>query len=176
MRELTFEGFLTRYVHQLSREGTNSVYKLAKEAGTDNPRLREPLALYASWKGKESLLLQAAKQPELRNFYAQFFATFNRDSLEKALEQQDPTIPEEYRKVWRSYQSMKNRLSAEDHTKELMRGKLKRIQEKKRISNYRIYTDLHMNPGNLNAWLKHGDSGKVSLATARKALQYVESV
>lgn len=176
MRELTFAGFLTRYVHQLSLEGTNSVYKLAKEAGTDNPRLREPLALYACWQGKESLLLQAAKQTELRDFYACFFTAHSTDSLKKALEQQDPTIPEEYRKVWRSYQSMKNRASAEDHTKELMRGKLKRIQEKKGISNYRIYTDLKLNPGNLNAWLKHGDSGKVSLDTARKALRYVESV
>lgn len=47
MRELTFRGFLAQYVKQLSAEKTNSLYKLAAEAGSSNPRLREPLLLYA---------------------------------------------------------------------------------------------------------------------------------
>lgn len=47
--------------------------------------------------------------------------------------------------------------------------------KKSGVSNYRIYTDLKLNPGNLNAWLKHGDSSKVSLYTARKTLQYMEN-
>ena len=55
-----------------------------------------------------------------------------------------------------------------------MRQKVKRLQEKYGVTNYRIYTDLRLNPGNLNAWLKHGDSDKVSLDTARKTLRYVE--
>ena len=65
---------------------------------------------------------------------------------------------------------------ADNHTKELMRKKVKRLQEKNGVTNYRIYTDLKLNPGNLNAWLKHGDSEKVSLETARMTLRYVESV
>ena len=81
----------------------------------------------------------------------------------------------EYHKVWRSYQSRKNRGQADEHTKELMRQKVKRLQEKKGVTNYRIYTDLKLNPGNLNAWLKHGDGDKVSLETARKALRYLEN-
>lgn len=36
-------------------------------------------------------------------------------------------------------------------------------------------TDLRLNPGNLNAWLKHGNSDKVSLETARRTLRYVEA-
>ena len=83
-------------------------------------------------------------------------------------------VPAEYTKVWRSYLSRKNRGQADDHTKELMRQKVKRLQEKYGVTNYRIYTDLRLNPGNLNAWLKHGDSDKVSLDTARKTLRYVE--
>ena len=47
MRELTFVGFLSRYVRELSMSGTNSISKLASEAATDNYRLREPLLLYA---------------------------------------------------------------------------------------------------------------------------------
>lgn len=56
-----------------------------------------------------------------------------------------------------------------------MRQKVKRLQEKKDVTTYRIYTDFKPNPGNLNAWLKHGNGDKVSLETARRALHYVES-
>ena len=84
-------------------------------------------------------------------------------------------IPFEYHKVWKSYQSRKNRAQVDDHTKELMRQKVKRLQEKNGVTNYRIYTDLKLNPGNLNAWLKQGDSDKVSLETARRTLRYVEA-
>jgi hypothetical protein len=37
----------------------------------------------------------------------------------------------------------------------------------------RPYTDLKMNPGNLNAWLKHGDGNKISLDRARDVLRYL---
>ena len=59
MRELTFRGFLTQYVKQLSAQETNSLYKLAAEASSNNPRLREPLFLYAVYSQKQDVLLQA---------------------------------------------------------------------------------------------------------------------
>lgn len=62
-----------------------------------------------------------------------------------------------------------------DYTKELVRKKVKRLQTSGNISNYRIYADLGLNPGNINAWLKLGECGKVSLNTARKVLSYVEN-
>ena len=43
------------------------------------------------------------------------------------------------------------------------------------MTNYRIYTDLKLNPGNLNAWRKHGDGDEVSLETDRRTLRYLES-
>lgn len=95
--------------------------------------------------------------------------------MTQLLEQASPQVPAEYHKVWRSYMSRKNRGRADDYTKELMRQKVKRLQEKNGVTNYRIYTDLKLNPGNLNAWLKHGDSDKVSLDTARRTLRYVEN-
>ena len=53
---------------------------------------------------------------------------------------------------------------------------LTKLQKEKNISNYRIYKDLELNPGNINAYLKHGDPSKLSLATARKTLDYLEAV
>ena len=46
MRKLTFEGFLKQYVAELSGVETASVHKLADRMA-ENPRLKEPLFLYA---------------------------------------------------------------------------------------------------------------------------------
>lgn len=175
MRELTFRGFLTQYVRQLSEQETNSLYKLAAEAGSSNPRLREPLLLYAVYSQKQDVLLLATKDAVLHEQYSRLVLQYTMDDLTELLEQTSPLLTSEYHKVWRSYQSRKNRGQADNHTKELMRKKVKRLQEKNGVTNYRIYTDLKLNPGNLNAWLKHGDSEKVSLETARMTLRYVES-
>ena len=175
MRDLTFRGFLTQYVRQLATEETNSLYKLAAEAGSNNPRLREPLFLYAVYSQKEKVLLQATKEPALYAEYDRMAALYTADRMTELFEQASPLLPAEYHKVWRSYQSRKNRGQADEHTKELMRQKVKRLQETKGVTNYRIYTDLKLNPGNLNAWLKHGNGDKVSLETARNTLRYVEN-
>lgn len=175
MRDLTFRGFLTQYVKQLSVEKTNSLYKLAVEASSNNPRLREPLFLYAVYTQKEKVLLQATKEPALHAEYDHMVSLYTADRLLELFQQTSSLLPAEYHKVWRSYQSCKNRGQADEHTKELMRQKVKRLQEKNGVTTYRIYTDLKLNPGNLNAWLKHGNGNKVSLETARRTLRYVES-
>ena len=46
-------------------------------------------------------------------------------------------------------------------------------RKSKNMSNYRIYKELNLNPGNANAFLKYGDVSKVSLDTARKILAFV---
>ena len=46
MRKLTFKGFLKKYVAELAGVQTASVHKLA-DCMTENPRLKEPLFLYA---------------------------------------------------------------------------------------------------------------------------------
>ena len=175
MRALTFSGFLAQYVKQLAAEETTSLYKLAAEAGSNNPRLREPLLLYAVYTQKERVLLQATKEPNLRMEYQRMVTLYSADMMTELFEQASPKLPVEYHKVWRSYQSRRSRGQADEHTKELMRQKVKRLQAQKGVTNYRIYTDLKLNPGNLNAWLKYGDTDKVSLETARRVLRYVEN-
>lgn len=175
MRELTFRGFLTQYVRQLSVNETNSLYKLAAEASKTNPRLREPLFLYALYSQKQDVLLLATKDLALRADYDRLVSRYTVPAMTELLEQTSSELPVEYHKVWHSYQSRKNRCQANNHTKELMRQKVKRLQMRTGVTNYRIYTDLKLNPGNLNAWLKYGDSEKVSLETARRVLRYMES-
>lgn len=174
MRELTFKGFLTQYVRQLSVSNTNGLYKLAEEASSDNPRLREPLFLYALYSGKQTVLLQATKDQDLFVMYKEMVLKYSSDQMTHMFETNAPVLPVEYHKVWKSFQAQKNRGQSDDHTKELMRQKVRRLQDKCGVSNYRIYTDLNLNPGNVNAWLKHGATDKVSLDTARRTLRYVE--
>ena len=174
MRELTFKGFLARYVKQLSKSDTNSLYKLAEEASSNNPRLKEPLLLFALYSDKQTILLQATKDQSLFAEYQKMVSLYSADQMTQLFENSASVLPNEYHKVWRSFQSQKNRGQSDDHTKELMRLKVKRLQEQCGVSNYRIYTDLKLNPGNVNAWLKHGVADKVSLDTARRTLRYVE--
>ena len=51
--------------------------------------------------------------------------------------------------------------------------KISEVKEAKSVSNYRIYKEMNLNPGNVNAFLKNEDTSKVSLDTARKILAFV---
>jgi hypothetical protein len=88
--------------------------------------------------------------------------------------QKDPALPEEYKKVWESYLAKKNRPKTDGQTKKRIRARVLALQREYGVSNYRVYTDLKLNHGNLNAWLKHGDENKVSLTTARQVLTYLQ--
>ena len=119
-------------------------------------------------------MLQATKDKKLYEVYSGMASQYSVADITHMLEINSPELSAEYHKVWRSYQSKKNRAQSDEHTKELMRKKVRRLQEQCRVSNYRIYTDLNLNPGNVNAWLKHGNADKVSLDTARRTLRYME--
>ena len=172
MRMLTFNRFLTGYVRTLSAYDTNSLVRLTQEAANENARLREPLYLYALWSEKRDVLESYARKHGLDKFYGELL-TFGKNEVEVSL--RNGTMPTEYQKVWKSYQCRRDRYLIDNETKELMRGRVLKLQTDLHVTNYRIYTDLHLNPGNLNAWLKHGQSEKVSLDTARSVLEYLRN-
>lgn len=80
-----------------------------------------------------------------------------------------------YRKCWNSYVSVRDKKLHELHTKQLMAKKINTLQQQYGISNYQVYKNLELNPGNINAFLTHADGSKVSLDTARRILNYVRS-
>ena len=79
----------------------------------------------------------------------------------------------EYFKVYASYAAERATAERENRLKILMRDRAVELKEEKHISGYKIYKTLGLNPGNANAYLKHGDASKVSLATARRILDFV---
>lgn len=173
MRELTFRGFLTEYVRKLSYANTTSMQKLMQEAASENFRLREPLLLYALFAHKTHLFFEAAAKYRLPQEYTELLLQYTPERMEHAL-LCDTTLPDAYKKVYSSYLVRKNQLASDNHTKELMRQTIRKLQQQRSLTNYRIYTELGLNPGNLNAWLKHGDNSKVSLSTARSVLKFAK--
>jgi hypothetical protein len=71
--------------------------------------------------------------------------------------------------IYRTTAKEKSRRIADIHRRVL------ELQQKKKLTNYRLYTDLKLNPGNVNAWLKHNDSSKMSLDCARQIYKYAKS-
>lgn len=171
MRKLSFLGFLKQYLPTLSGTHSLDLRKLMRLSETI-PRLREPLFLYALEADKVSVMERFA---EAESCFSVWCKTYTKAGMQAMLEADAPELPEEVRKVWRSYLTVAQRTQNDDHTKALMLAKVRRLQQEKRLTNYRVYTDLKLNPGNTNAWLKHGDSRKVSLEAARRVLHYAQS-
>lgn len=53
--------------------------------------------------------------------------------------------------------------------------RISEVKQAKCVTNYRIYKELNLNPGNVNAFLKNEDTSKVSVDTARKILAFVNN-
>lgn len=174
MRKLTFKGFLKKYVAELAGVQTASVHKLA-DCMTENPRLKGPLFLYALAFNKVELLLRYTANSTIAAEYEQLSNRYSLAQMFLLLEKQSPELPEGYRKVWRSYCSVRDAVLADNDTKELIHRRVLELQRKKKLTNYRLYTDLKLNPGNVNAWLKHNDSSKMSLDCARQIYKYAKS-
>ena len=174
MRKLTFEGFLKQYVAELSGSQTASIHKLA-DCLQDNPRLKEPLYLYALAFDKVDLLLRYTVDSAVAAEYEQLSNRYSLTQMLLLLENQSLELPEGYLKVWRSYCSVRDAVLADNDTKELIHRRVVELQQKKKLTNYRLYTDLKLNPGNVNAWLKHNDSSKMSLDCARQIYKYAKS-
>ncbi len=174
MRRLTFPGFLDRYVRELSAENTGALYSLAREAVHANPRLREPLFLYALSTGRERTLSKAVKGTALEAEFEQIQSRYSYPDLLKALQAVPCDLREGYQKVWRSYQSEANAYERDSRVKALMRMRILALQKEKGISTYRICRDLNLNTANVNAWIKNDDGRKISLPSARKVLEYAE--
>lgn len=176
MRPASFKWFLKKYLMQISYCGGASVAKLAREAAASNPRLRAPLFLYAFLTGNmQTLLAASSSNAELLAGYSRILELFGGDAqkLLSALEYGDNSLGAEYLKTYRSYLAERNSGEREKKLKALIRDRALALKEEKKISGYKIFKELRLNAGNVNSYLKHSDTSKVSLETARRILDFV---
>jgi len=175
MRQLTFKGYLEQYVRRLATEETNSLHKLAKDA-INNHRLRAPLFLYALSKDKLEVLLKATKDNVLNAHYTELATKYSSDNMMIALMDGDTSLNENYHKVYNSYVRKRDMVKTHERAKMSMRDKIRSLQQEKGVSNYRLYKDLELNPGNVNNFLKNGVVSKLSRNTAKRMISYLEAV
>lgn len=162
MRPLTLRGYLKQYLIELSYSNTASVSKLLKEL-PENPRLQEPLVVYAILNNTSSNICRKNLQ-----FYQEY--VYIKENFSHLAQ-----LSGNYQKLMNSYHYASSRKQNDDDTKQKMRNRILIIQKEKHITNYRIYMDLGLNPSNVNYFLKHGNCDKLHIDTVRKIWKYLET-
>ena len=162
MRELTFKGYLQQQLCELSGLNSKSLYKFAK-LSENSARLRDVLCMFLNYYVDGKLKNQLCKRFLYLN---EICDRLNGVAVEDL-------FLSEYRTIYENYLNKKNTRENENKLKSLIQKRIFEVQAEKGITNYRIYKSLNLNPGNVNSFLKNGDTGKVSLDTARKMLSYV---
>ncbi len=170
MRKLTFKGFLAQYVKSLSYAGSVDLALLSDELHNGNDRLTAPLLLYAATHAKAARLRSALTERGCPESLNKMLDRLENSNIEDLLE--SGNLPEEYLKVWNSYKVRRDQPDNDRELKAAMREKTLQLLKEKGCSNYRVYKDLQLNPGNINSWLKNGDGSKVSYQTAEKIVTY----
>lgn len=171
MRALTFKGFLTQYVKELSQSNTLNLKSLANKATAGNYRLGAPLVLYAVVAGKEEALLRSLGTSDAADDLRGMMRDMSGKPVEETLA--SGNAPAECLKVWSAFQVAKAAPERDRELKDAIRKKVLQMMQAGGCTNYRIYTDLKLNPGNVNSWLKNGDSSKVSYRNAERIMTYV---
>jgi len=178
MRQLTFKGFLRQYVKELSYCEINDIRLLAKDAPHGNYRLVEPLVLYALSVNKDSYLRRIAEDSFLLS-EAFRFEGMALDEVEHLLERESrtkvKTVPYNYVKAYEGYVLFRDKQKNQNHSKTLLRERINKLRLEKNISVYRVYTDLNLNHGCVNDYVKNGNVKGIGLHTVKKILEYLEA-
>lgn len=169
MRELTFKGYLLSQLQELSGFNSTSLYAFSQLA-CNNARLKDVLSLYLVMYIEENLRSKLLKRFDYLNIACEKLNGLDEYNVETYLQNDSLS---EYRTVYNNYLYQRNHKEQEDRLKMMMYRRISEVKQAKCVTNYRIYKELNLNPGNVNAFLKNEDISKVSLDTARKILTFV---
>jgi hypothetical protein len=172
MRRPNFKGWVSRELKYLSGEDTLNLRRLAYLAQGQRPRLRERLVLYALSIGQEERLRGYLYDETLLSDLGEVEIILRGADLDKPDREIQTQLPSRYQKALDSYRSAYYRIDNRSDSKRLRWERTVQLQKEKGLSNTQIYRALDLNPGNINAYLKHGDIDRVTLATATKIMKY----
>jgi len=175
MRPLTFTGFLRSYVRALSGQSSLAVPRLA-ELSESEPRLVEPLLLWAATTGRASRLDCLLRgRGNLQQELLALLRLQETGLLESALAAEDSSLRPEYSKVWRSYVARRDVPSRDKELRLEARKRVLALESKRNVTRYRMAKDLGLNPGNLHAFLSQGNPTKLSLNRVVGLVEYLEA-
>lgn len=169
MRELTFKGYLLSQFQVLSGFNSTSLYAFSQLAYS-NVRLKDVLSLYLVMYTEENLRSKLLKKFDYLNSSCEKLKGLNDDNVGTYLQNDSLS---EYTTVYNNFLYQRNHKEQEGRLKIMMCRRISEVKQAKCVTNYRIYKELNLNPGNVNAFLKNEDTSKVSLDTARKILAFV---
>lgn len=169
MRKLTFKSYLISECRKFSDYDGSSLYVFARLCES-NARLKDALCLYLVLYTQEKLRNRLLKKYGYLKSSCTKLMGLNEENMEAFLQEKNLT---QFSTIYNNFLYVQNHKLHEDKIKTMMYNKILYLQNKKQITNYRVYKELNLNPGNINAFLKNGDMGKVSLDTARKILSFV---
>lgn len=171
MRELTFKGYLLSQLQELSDFNSTSLYAFSQLA-RNNARLKDVLSLYLVMYTEENLRSKLLIKFDYLKSSCEKLKGIDDDNAETYLHNDSLSG---YRTVYDNFLYQRNRKEQEDRLKMMMYRKISEVKQTKCVTNYRIYKELNLNPGNVNAFLKNEDTSKVSVDTARKILAFVNN-
>ena len=128
-----------------------------------NYRLTDSLILYCVFEDKTHLLN--------KYFKGKYAVLINGLSKKNFLS--DKYKDYDFAKIWEGYQHQSNLVKYDNAIKSRIRINILKAMKKHKMSNYRVYTDLRLNPGNVNDFLTNGNTSKVSLDLVEKIYEYV---
>lgn len=175
MKHTTFKRFLSNYAKDMNRENSLSLFKNEKYS-QDNVRLLTVFSFYVFFNNEvtQTLLRNKEKLPTLYNMYTKFYDKYRNltyDNVDKVVNNFDEF--DELKKLYKSYTNLY--VNKYDMVKKAYHQKIRQIQKEKQISNYRIYTDLKINHGNTNDFLKNANYDKLSQKNIKSIYHYVTS-
>lgn len=171
MRELTFKGYLLSQLQELSELKTTSMYSFSKSA-LNNARLRDVLVMYLVLYTDDNLKNKLLKKFSYLVSPCERLYGLTQDNVSVFLNCDNLS---EYKTVYDNFVYQRDHKKQDDKIKLMMYSRICELKQLKEISNYRIYKELALNHGNINAFLKNGDVSKVGLDTVRKILEFVNS-
>jgi len=173
MSRITFSGWLKLELVRMSGRKTVSIHKLAVLSQEDNPRLAEPLLLFAMETGTVPRLMSHTKDQQTEEEYRQVLAVCGDRSITTLNGEQRDALPWGYKKLLESWQAAEERPQHIEESKRMRLDRSLQLMREKGVSNAQVYHALNLNPGNTNAYFKHGDTSKVSLENATKIMKYL---
>lgn len=176
MKPKMFVSYLSSYVKKLSKHYTLDLKTLEREVNA-NMRLSEVVSLWLLFSNdkQKTLLRYKNTLPNLWNLYQQTrlkysgLNTANVVSYVHSLDSFDPL-----RKAYEAYQSTE--YFSIKKQKKLFREQILRLQKLHQVTNYRLYTDLNLNHGNINDFLKNNRLEKLSLKNTKRMLKYLNAL
>src|SRR5690554_6197117 len=169
MRRWTYKSFLKDYVGKLSYKDTLHLNSLLNEAENDNPRLREVLLLHMLENyGEKVTMSKLSYYHNLQELFENYKNTLLNQNYKY-----DNNNP--FYKVHNSFLVKRDYYKNQENYKIKLLEQIKKSIDDNKISKYKIYTRLNLNPGNINFAIKHLDSSKISEHNLEKIYEFIRS-